>query len=108
MHTHKLYYIMFFFYYRANKIVATIISALVITINIYFVIDTVQDIPQNWAIWLGIAIFAILYLAFCIYLIIHMAVNMGAGTVSNHWVCISIYHIYALLIIIYLFNIFMF
>ncbi|XP_043667661.1 protein Malvolio isoform X1 [Vespula pensylvanica] len=69
----------------ANKIVATIISALVITINIYFVIDTVQDIPQNWAIWLGIAIFAILYLAFCIYLIIHMAVNMGAGTVSNHW-----------------------
>ncbi|XP_035741843.1 protein Malvolio-like isoform X3 [Vespa mandarinia] len=68
-----------------NKIIATLISALVITINIYFVINTVDEVPHDWPVWLGIAIFAVLYLAFCIYLIIHMAVNMGAGTINNHW-----------------------
>ncbi|KAK2586741.1 hypothetical protein KPH14_011773 [Odynerus spinipes] len=69
-----------------NKIVATALSAVVITINIYFVITTVQeDVSPHWAIWLAMSIFAILYLVFCIYLTIHMAINMGATSISNHW-----------------------
>lgn len=70
-----------------NKIVATALSALVITINIYFVINTVQeDLPHHWAVILAISIYSILYLLFCVYLIIHMAVNMGATSIADHWI----------------------
>ncbi|KAL6421285.1 hypothetical protein ACFW04_011890 [Cataglyphis niger] len=69
-----------------NKVVSTALSILVITINIYFVIQTVQeDLPQHWAIFLGISVYAILYLIFCAYLAIHMAVSMGATSLGNHW-----------------------
>ncbi|XP_076381256.1 solute carrier family member malvolio isoform X2 [Megalopta genalis] len=66
-----------------NKIVATALSGLVITINIYFVINTVK--PDHWAKILGITIYSILYLLFCLYLIIHMAVSMGATSLGDHW-----------------------
>ncbi|XP_070166262.1 protein Malvolio isoform X1 [Polyergus mexicanus] len=69
-----------------NKIVSTALSILVITINIYFVIQTVQeDLPQHWAVFLGMSIYAILYLIFCAYLAIHMAVSMGASSLGNYW-----------------------
>ncbi|XP_018399666.1 PREDICTED: protein Malvolio [Cyphomyrmex costatus] len=69
-----------------NKIVATALSVLVITINIYFVIQTVQeDLPHHWAIYLAMCIYAILYLIFCAYLAIHMAVSMGATSLGNNW-----------------------
>ncbi|XP_076642200.1 solute carrier family member malvolio isoform X2 [Halictus rubicundus] len=69
-----------------NKIVATALSALVITINIYFVINTVQeDLPHHWAVILAISIYSILYLLFCLYLVIHMAVSMGATSLADHW-----------------------
>ncbi|XP_011329765.1 protein Malvolio isoform X3 [Ooceraea biroi] len=69
-----------------NKIVATALSVLVITINIYFVIQTVQeDLPHHWAIFLGMSVYAILYLIFCAYLAVHMAVSMGATSLGNHW-----------------------
>ncbi|XP_015610258.1 protein Malvolio isoform X2 [Cephus cinctus] len=69
-----------------NKIVATALSVLVISINIYFVINTVkEDIPHHWAIILAIAVFAILYLAFCLYLALHMAVSMGSTTFRDNW-----------------------
>ncbi|XP_076627527.1 solute carrier family member malvolio isoform X2 [Colletes latitarsis] len=69
-----------------NKIVATALSAVVICINIYFVINTVQDdLPHHWAVILAISIYFILYLLFCLYLVIHMALNMGATSLGNHW-----------------------
>ncbi|XP_011870064.1 PREDICTED: protein Malvolio isoform X2 [Vollenhovia emeryi] len=69
-----------------NKIVSTALSVLVITINIYFVIQTVrEDLPHHWAIYLGMSIYAILYLIFCAYLAIHMAVSMGATSLDNNW-----------------------
>ncbi|XP_011261506.1 protein Malvolio isoform X1 [Camponotus floridanus] len=69
-----------------NKIVSTALSILVITINIYFVIQTVhEDLPQHWAVFLGMSVYAILYLIFCAYLAIHMAVSMGATSLGNHW-----------------------
>ncbi|XP_020297578.1 protein Malvolio isoform X2 [Pseudomyrmex gracilis] len=69
-----------------NKIVSTALSILVITINIYFVIQTVQeDLPHNWAILLCMSIYAIMYLIFCGYLAIHMAVSMGATSLGSHW-----------------------
>lgn len=75
-----------------NKIVATALSAVVITINIYFVVNTVQeDLPHHWAVILAISIYSILYLLFCFYLTIHMAVSMGATSLGDHWVRIKIF-----------------
>lgn len=69
-----------------NKIVATLLSITVISINIYFVINTVDErLPHHWAVILAFTVFSILYLLFCVYLIIHMAVSMGATRLGNHW-----------------------
>ncbi|XP_025153071.1 protein Malvolio isoform X2 [Harpegnathos saltator] len=69
-----------------NKIVSTALSVLVIMINIFFVVQTVQeDLPHTWPVYLGMSIYAILYLIFCTYLAIHMAVSMGATSLGNHW-----------------------
>ncbi|CAL7950974.1 unnamed protein product [Xylocopa violacea] len=69
----------------ANKIIATTLSAVVITINIYFVINTVQeDLPHHWAVILAISIYSILYLLFCLYLVIHMSVSMGATFLADY------------------------
>ncbi|XP_031845959.1 solute carrier family member malvolio isoform X2 [Nomia melanderi] len=68
----------------ANKIIATALSVIVITINIYFVINTVQeDLPHHWAVIFAISIYSILYLLFCLYLTIHMAVSMGATSLGD-------------------------
>lgn len=72
---------------RANKIVSTALSVLVIVINIYFVTQTVrEDLPHTWPVYFGMSVYAILYLIFCAYLAIHMAVSMGATSLGNHWV----------------------
>ncbi|XP_076183773.1 solute carrier family member malvolio isoform X2 [Ptiloglossa arizonensis] len=70
----------------ANKIISTTLSVVVISINIYFVINTVQeDLPQHWSMTLAISIYSICYLLFCFYLVIHMAVSMGATSLGGHW-----------------------
>ncbi|XP_043508608.1 protein Malvolio isoform X3 [Frieseomelitta varia] len=70
----------------ANKIIATALSVVVIIINIYFVVNTVQeDLPHHWLIICGIVIYSISYLLFCFYLTIHMAVSMGATSLGDHW-----------------------
>ncbi|XP_066593497.1 protein Malvolio [Prorops nasuta] len=72
-----------------NKITATLLSLTVIVINIYFVISTVQEhlnnsVPYYWLILLVIIMFSIWYILFCFYLLIHMAVNMGATFLTNN------------------------
>nr|XP_022906167.1 protein Malvolio-like isoform X1 [Onthophagus taurus] len=61
-----------------NKLVATLLSVVVIGVNTYTVINTVGNLPLNWALLVLIISFGILYLLFCVYLMIHMAVSMGA------------------------------
>ncbi|GLV38284.1 Malvolio [Carabus blaptoides fortunei] len=60
-----------------NKIVATLLSIVVISINTYFVVNTVSDAQLTWGPLTAVVIFGILYLLFCFYLVIHMAVSMG-------------------------------
>ncbi|XP_046387701.1 protein Malvolio isoform X2 [Ischnura elegans] len=68
-----------------TKILAILLSTVVIGINIYFVVHSiVNDIPSHWAIYLAICIFAIFYISFCLYLIIHMAISMGATQLANN------------------------
>ncbi|KAK0165967.1 hypothetical protein PV328_004434 [Microctonus aethiopoides] len=70
---------------KFNKIVSTALSAVVIVINIYFVIQTVKsEFPDHWSVYVGMTIYAIFYLGFCLYLVIHMAIAMGADSLANN------------------------
>ncbi|XP_065167478.1 protein Malvolio-like isoform X3 [Atheta coriaria] len=60
-----------------NKVIATLLSIVVIGINTYFVIETVKAAELEWASLTLIVLFGILYLVFCGYLVIHMAISMG-------------------------------
>ncbi|XP_058806651.1 protein Malvolio isoform X2 [Phymastichus coffea] len=72
-----------------NKVVASVLSILVITINIYFVSQTVSEYIaddstyEKEIIITVIAIFSMCYLLFCLYLVIHMAISMGATSLNN-------------------------
>ena len=63
---------------RFNKIVASILSAVVIGINIYFVMSFVEtSLPESPLVYFGLSIFGVCYLAFCLYLTLHVMVSMG-------------------------------
>lgn len=57
--------------------IATGLSVVVIGINTYFVVNTVNEMDLNWAALVLVVIIGILYLLFCCYLALHMAVSMG-------------------------------
>lgn len=56
---------------------ATLLSLIVIGINTYFVIVQVGEAELTWGPMTLISVFGALYLLFCLYLVIHMAVSMG-------------------------------
>nr|CAD7258783.1 unnamed protein product [Timema shepardi] len=76
---------------RITTILACAFSLLVISINIYLVYDTVTS-SLNSSDWLPITaviIVGILYMLFCAYLILHLAVNLGffsSNQVINRYV----------------------
>lgn len=55
---------------------AILLSVVVIGINTFFVIQTVQHYA-TWPWLVVVAIVGVLYLLFCVYLVLHMAVSMG-------------------------------
>ncbi len=67
--------------HRFNKIVSCVLSAVVIMINTYFVGSYVTknflDDTSPTLIYTSLAVFGLLYLTFCFYLILHAAVSMG-------------------------------
>uniref|UniRef100_A0A6M2DXH6 Putative mn2+ and fe2+ transporter of the nramp family n=1 Tax=Xenopsylla cheopis TaxID=163159 RepID=A0A6M2DXH6_XENCH len=67
----------------ANSIVAILLSVLVIAINIYFVVDQVNHGDMTAGYLALIIIFGILYLLFCLYLVLHMSASMGCNSLSN-------------------------
>ncbi|KAF2882277.1 hypothetical protein ILUMI_23897 [Ignelater luminosus] len=60
-----------------NTVVATLLSVVVISINTYFVVSTVNSLNLGWFALLIVVLIGILYLLFCVYLVIHMAISMG-------------------------------
>lgn len=63
------------------------LSAVVIAINTYFVVHSViYDIPHEWGIWLGLAVFVVFYLILCVYFILHMIVSMGNTRLNEYQV----------------------
>lgn len=57
--------------------VATLLSVVVIAINTYFVVETVHNLHLHWFALTVVVLVGIVYLMFCAYLVVHMAVSMG-------------------------------
>ncbi|XP_066998155.1 protein Malvolio isoform X2 [Anabrus simplex] len=66
-----------------TKIIAVLLSAVVIAINIYFVVDTTTSGVSNPALLALIYIFGIFYVLMCIYLLLHMVVSFGGTRLNN-------------------------
>lgn len=60
-----------------NKIMSISLSLGVIIINIYLVIGTIRDYDVPWAVMSVIIVISVLYLLFCLYLVVHMVLTMG-------------------------------
>ncbi|XP_077516041.1 solute carrier family member malvolio isoform X1 [Amblyomma americanum] len=61
-----------------TKVGASLLSMVVIGINLYFVSNFVsENLPSHWAVYLGVAIFGVLYLGFNLYLLAHLLVVFG-------------------------------
>ncbi|KAK9886485.1 hypothetical protein WA026_016768 [Henosepilachna vigintioctopunctata] len=67
-----------------NKIGSILLSIVVIGINTYFVIQTVQDRALDWPWLFVVGVIGVLYLVFCVYLVIHMSVSMGCDRLLRY------------------------
>ncbi|XP_050341703.1 protein Malvolio isoform X3 [Bactrocera neohumeralis] len=71
----------------ANKVISIMLTIVVITVNIYFVVVQVQTASLENGLLALVCIGAILYLLFNLYLVIHMIACMGNQRfVNNRWV----------------------
>jgi len=69
------------------------LSAVVTGINTFFVVHSViYDIPHQWGILLGIAMYATFYILMCAYFTLHMIVSMGNTRLNAYQVSTNTYH----------------
>ncbi|KAI9579231.1 hypothetical protein GQX74_004703 [Glossina fuscipes] len=66
-----------------NKVVSVLLTMIVIGVNLYFVINQVEALNVTGVILAVVCVFAILYLLFNLYLVIHMAACMGNRFLTN-------------------------
>ncbi|XP_069111274.1 natural resistance-associated macrophage protein 2-like isoform X2 [Argopecten irradians] len=59
------------------RVITSLLTLVVIAINIYFVIVYVQDLPHHWFLFLAVAIVVFLYLLFVLYLTWFCLIIMG-------------------------------
>ncbi|KAH3715576.1 natural resistance-associated macrophage protein 2-like [Dreissena polymorpha] len=59
------------------KVIASLLTVVVIGINMFFVAVFMQQLPNHWAVYLGVALGVALYLTFVIYLAWICLVAMG-------------------------------
>lgn len=83
----------FYFLCRFNKIVATTFSLSVIVINIFLVYLTISDLVsgdlyniRGFVISIAVLI-TVFYVIFCLYLLIYLAISMGATRLNRFKVC---------------------
>ncbi|XP_028142899.1 protein Malvolio isoform X2 [Diabrotica virgifera virgifera] len=67
-----------------NKVAAILLSIVVIMINTYFVINTVDELQLTWPLLVVVVIVGIFYLLFCFYLVIHMSISMGSTNLLRY------------------------
>ncbi|XP_052809476.1 natural resistance-associated macrophage protein 2-like [Mya arenaria] len=59
------------------KVIASVLTVVVIGINLFFVAVFIQRLPEHWAIYLAIAVVVCLYMAFVLYLAWLCLIAMG-------------------------------
>ncbi|XP_032595795.1 protein Malvolio isoform X1 [Drosophila grimshawi] len=70
-----------------NKIASILLTIVVIGVNLYFVVVQVETLEIKGGMLALVCIFAILYLLFVLYLVIHMAACMGnKRLINSRWV----------------------
>ncbi|XP_050077425.1 protein Malvolio [Anopheles maculipalpis] len=67
-----------------EKAISITLSFTVIGINLYFIIANLQQVTLTAFMIFGVAIFGTFYIAFNIYLILHMMVNLGNKTIATN------------------------
>jgi len=60
-----------------TTIAALILAAVVIGINIYYVVDLVSGFDYGWVVYTPVTIFGVFYLCLCLYLFLHMVASLG-------------------------------
>ncbi|XP_052096091.1 natural resistance-associated macrophage protein 2-like isoform X2 [Mytilus californianus] len=80
------------------KIISGVLAAVVIGINMYFVAVYIQQLPNHWAIYLGVAVLIFFYFAFVLYLVWHCLVTMEIEIFSRIPLLRRFYPRYQLLI----------
>lgn len=79
-----------FFFLRFNKVVLSILSVIIVGINLFFVGSTVtSSLPNTWWVFTIFGILGFLYLMFVGYLSLHLIVALG-GDLSRFGVSLSI------------------
>lgn len=65
------------FFSSGYIVITTILSAVIISINIYFVVNlTITNLTYNLVLIIGVIIYGTIYLLMCAYLILHLAISM--------------------------------
>ncbi|KAK3735501.1 hypothetical protein RRG08_007120 [Elysia crispata] len=68
---------------RIMRIIASCLTVVVVGINMYFVINYLQKLPDHWAVYLGVSLLITAYLIFVIYLSLYCMAVMGAKFVHR-------------------------
>lgn len=74
---------MIYLFYSIIKIISILLSVIVIAINIFFVYNTVDELELGQGLIAVVIVYGVLYLLFCVYLAIHLAVSMGNKTLAK-------------------------
>lgn len=64
-------------YFSGNILVTIVMSAIIISINVYFVIDlALKKSAHNIALMIAVFSYSTIYLLMCAYLILHLAISI--------------------------------
>jgi len=80
-----------------NIVITIILSAVIISINIYFVIYlTIRNLTYNLPLIIGVIVYGTIYLLMCAYLTLHLAISMlnDCSVLCRNPVSIHLYKFY--------------
>ena len=78
-----------------NKILATLISLLIIAVNIYFVIDFILSKHiSNSVVIVVIVLLGVFYLVFCLYLALDAMIHMGFSKLAGFGIIQTLFKVH--------------
>ncbi|BFZ01046.1 hypothetical protein BsWGS_04084 [Bradybaena similaris] len=68
---------------RIMKAITCILAVVVIAINLYFVEEYIKELPEHWAIYLGLSVIIAFYILFVAYLALFCLVVLGVHSITR-------------------------